>query len=178
MVKRERCEPAALPTRAEYAPAARGKEAQAKRDGRSLLRLHLDLYALVAKQMDADTPMTPSTPVSPEDGFFPYNKRMQQHAHLARLCCSAALPLARLSQQTRAATADAGRVHNTQAPIGFLAPFMNTKSLACWTTERAIGLARKVLPREATSFPRRVAVAGGAYPDAGATAAGGVEAHS
>src|SRR6266568_886965 len=93
---------------------------------------------------------------------------MQQYAHLARLRGGIALPLALLPQRTGTTTAAAGRVHDAQTPIGFPAPLMGTKLLACWTTERPIGLERKVLPREATRFPRRVAVAGGPYPDAGA----------
>jgi hypothetical protein len=86
-------------------------------------------------------------------GAEPTTNGCEPHAHLARLRSSAALPLTLFAQGTGTTTAAAGRIHDTQAPISFSAPLMGRKRLPCGTPERPIGLERKVLSREATSFP-------------------------
>jgi hypothetical protein len=57
---------------------------------------------------------------------------MQQHAYLAGLRGFAAIPLALLTQRTRAALANAGSIHNAQAAIGFSTPLMRDQLLPCW----------------------------------------------
>jgi hypothetical protein len=116
-------------------------------------RSQLDLDALVAKQLDAGTPMNPSTPVTPEERLISDDERMQEHAHLARLGSGAAIPLTLFAQRAGATTPDAGRIHHTQTAIGFSAPLMRGKLLASRATECAIWLKSKVLTREAASFP-------------------------
>ena len=86
--------------------------------------LCLDLHALVAKQLEAGTPMNPATPVMPEERSRTDDHWMQQHAHLARLCRRPAIPLALLAQGTGTTTTDTGRIDHAQASIGFLAPFV------------------------------------------------------
>src|SRR5258707_7566515 len=86
---------------------------------------------------------------------------MQEPTSLARLFGGAALPLTLFPLRARAATAKTGRIDHPQASVSFPTPLMGTKRLPCWTAKRPIGLERKVLSREATRFPRRVAFAGG-----------------
>jgi hypothetical protein len=118
---------------------------------RSISRLHLDFHPLVVKQLDASTPMNPSTPVTPEDWSRTDRHWVQQNTHLARLCCRAAIPLALLAQRTGTTTADAGSIHDTQSSIGFSALFMRDQLLGSLATQRPIGLESKVLAREAAS---------------------------
>ena len=113
--------------------------------------LHLD--ALLAQELYARTSVVPTAPVTPEQGCRTDDERMQEHAHLARLRSSAAIPLTLVAQGTGTTTANAGRVDHAQASIGFLAPFVNHKGLMGRTAQRAIGLEGEVLPREAARFP-------------------------
>jgi hypothetical protein len=78
---------------------------------------------------------------------------MEQEADLARLRGSAAIPLTLLTQRTRAAVANAGRIQHAQATIGFSTPLLGMKRLSCGTTQRSVGLERKVLTRKAPRFP-------------------------
>lgn len=78
---------------------------------------------------------------------------MQQDAHLAGLRGCAALPLALFAQWAGTTTADTGSIHDAQASIGFSALFMWEQLLVSGATQRPIGLERKVLAREAASFP-------------------------
>ncbi len=128
---------------------------------------HLHLHPLVRQQVDARPSMVTTTPIPPEYRSRADDQWMEQHADLARLCCGVAIPLTLLAQRTGAATANAGGIDHTQTAIGFSTPLMGRKRLPCWTPQRPIGLERKILPREAACFPRRVAVAGGPYPDTG-----------
>ena len=89
--------------------------------GCALRRVQLGLHPLVAKQVDAGAPMTPATPVLPEKRFLSGDERMEKYTDLARFVRFAAIPLTLLTQLARAATANAGRIDHTQAPIG--APF-------------------------------------------------------
>jgi len=123
-------------------------------------RLYLNLDALGTKEVDTRVPMTPSTPILPEERFISDNERMEEHANLARLCCGDAIPLALLAQRTGTTTADAGSIHHTQAPIGFSAVFMWDEFLVSGAPQRPIGLESKVLPRKATSFPGQAHVRG------------------
>ncbi len=129
-----------------------------RRDGwsgsvRAIPRLHLNLDALGTKELDTRMPMNPSTPVLPEERLTSDDEGMEEHADLARHSSGGAIPLALLAQRTGTTTADAGRVHDAQAAIAFPAPLMGDQLLACWTSQRPIGLERKVLPREPASFP-------------------------
>lgn len=99
--------------------------------------------------------MLSMTPISPEQRLFTNDERMQEHTHLARLCGGVPIPLALFTQQTGAAAADAGSVHDAQATISFLASFMGEQVVASRTPERAIGLKRKVVSGEASRFPGR-----------------------
>src|SRR5438552_3315513 len=78
---------------------------------------------------------------------------MQEDAHLARLCCGTPIPLTLLAQRTGTTAAKTGHVHDAQASIGFSALLMRVKLLVGGTTQCPIWLDRKVLAREATSFP-------------------------
>lgn len=120
--------------------------------GREPLLL-LDVQALMTKQLYADPPVMPTTPVIPEERLISNHEWMQEHAHLARLFGGAALPLTLLTQWTGTATANAGCIHDAQASIGFSASFMREQFLACRTTERPVGLERKVGSIEAPRFP-------------------------
>ncbi len=105
--------------------------------GRETL-LHLHFHALLPKQMHAHSPMKSPTPILPEERSRTDDQWMQQHAHLARLSSSVPLPLTLLPQRTGATTADAGRIHYAQAPIGFSASLVRHKRLAGGAMERAI----------------------------------------
>ena len=118
-------------------------------DGR--LQAHLD--ALVPHELETGASVFPAAPILPKQRRGTNDARMKKHTHLARLCCGVAIPLTLLTQRTRAAIADAGRIHDAQAPIDFLASLLGTKRMSCWTLERPIRLERKVLSREATCFP-------------------------
>ena len=63
--------------------------------------LHLDLHALVAKQLDAGTSMNPSTPVMPLEGGGTDSHWMQEDAHLARLLGGGAIPLTLLARASQ-----------------------------------------------------------------------------
>ena len=136
------------------------------------------LKVLVAHELHAGTPMCSAAGVAPEERGRTKRERMQEHADLARLCRGVAFPLTLLAERTRAATANTGRIHHAQTSVSFPTPLLDSKRLPCRTPERSIGLERKVCAGETASFPRRVAVAGGAYPDAGAAVGGRVEACS
>jgi hypothetical protein len=122
--------------------------------GRETLLL-LYFHALVTQQLHARPPIGPPTPVTPEKRRIPDSQWMRQHAHLAWLPGSAALPLALLTQLTGTTTANAGSIHQPQAPISLLPPFLERECVACRTAQRSIGLERKILSREATRFPGR-----------------------
>ena len=109
------------------------------------LRLHLDHHLLMAQKLDAGPAMLPPTPVMPEERFTPDAERMQEHANLARLCRRTAIPLTLLAERTGTATANAGTIHHTQAPIGFSAVFMRKQLLRSRATHCPIGLESKVL---------------------------------
>lgn len=108
--------------------------------------------ALVPHELDTGTPMFSAAPISPEQWCGADAKRMQQHTDLARLCGSTPIPLALLTERARAAAANAGRIHDAQAPISFSTPFMGKKRLPCGTPERPIRLERKISSGETTCF--------------------------
>ena len=147
-------------------------DSQARRSGRP----DLDLDALIAQELDTGASVDSTTPVLPEERRIPNDKRMEQDAHLARLARFAPLPLALLAQRAGAATANAGSIHHAQASISFSAVFVRNQLLVSRAPKRPIELASKVLAGKAACFPRRVAVVGGPYPDAGAEEAGRVGA--
>ena len=116
-------------------------------------RFDLDLDALMAQELYACTSVVPTAPVAPEQGHRADSERMQEYAHLARLRSSTAIPLTLVAQEAGATTANAGSIHDAQAPIGFSAMFLDTKRSPGWTAQRPIWLDRKVSSGEATSFP-------------------------
>src|SRR2546421_8254457 len=128
------------------------REERGSRAGRRSL-LHLHNHLLLPKQVHAGSAMTSAAPVPPEQRSRSDREGMQEHAHLSWLRCRLSLPLALLTQRAGAATADAGGVHHTQAPIGFPTPLVCRQLLPGATAQRAIGLKGKVATREATSFP-------------------------
>jgi hypothetical protein len=135
-------------------------------------RRQADLEALVPHELGTGAPVDSAAPIPPEQRCGTHSEWMQQHAHLARLGRRGAIPLTLLAQRAGTAPTDAGRIHHAQAAIEFSTPLLDRKRLPCWTPQCPIGLERKVGSCEATCFPRRVAVVGGLYPDAGADEAG------
>ena len=103
-------------------------------------RRQAHLNALVAHELQTGTPMDSPAGVAPEQRSRPHRQRMQQHAHLPRLCGGGTIPLALLAQRTRAAVANASRIHHAQAAVGFSTPLLGMKRLFCGTTERSVGL--------------------------------------
>ncbi len=116
-------------------------------------RLHLHLQALTCELLHACSTMEPPAPVLPEERSRPDDEGMQQHTHLTRLGGGPALPLTLLAQRAGAATADAGRIHHAQAPIGFCAPLVCAEGLPGRTAQCPIGLESKVATREVVLFP-------------------------
>ena len=116
-------------------------------------RRQAHLNALVSHELHAGTPMFSAAPIAPEERGRTNLARMQQHAHLARLCRRIAIPLTLLAQRTRAAVANAGRIDHAQTAIDLAAPLLGMKRLPCGTEERPIRLERKVGPGEAPRFP-------------------------
>src|SRR6266705_2629180 len=129
--------------------------------------LHLDLQVL-AMQTQAGVPLLPSVPVSPEEGSRAYRQGMKQDAHLARFGRGPPVPLALVAQGTRTAVTNAGGIDDPQAAITLSTVLVRDQHVACRTSQGSIRLEGKVGSGEAASFPRRVAVGGGAYPEAGA----------
>src|SRR5258708_17075913 len=80
--------------------------------------------------MDAGPPMSSPAPISPEERGRTNLERMQQHAHLARLCCLPAIPLTLLAQRTGATTANAGRIHHAQTAINALSGVPGHEAIA------------------------------------------------
>lgn len=80
--------------------------------GSGIPRLHLDLHPLVAEELEASTPMNPSTPVTPEDRSRTDRHWVQQHAHLTRFGRRPNIPLALLAQGAGTTTSDTGSVHH------------------------------------------------------------------
>jgi hypothetical protein len=115
----------------------------------------LHVYPLMAQELDTGPTIPPAAPVSPQQRSRSDREGMQQYTHLTRLGCHFPLPLALLAQRARAATADAGGVHDAQASIGFPAPFVGRELLPSGTAQCAIGLQGKVATREAIGFPGR-----------------------
>jgi hypothetical protein len=75
------------------------------------------------------------------------------HSRGLRLRGGVALPLTLLAQRTRAAVANAGRIHHAQTAIDLATALLGMKRLSCWTAERPIRLEREVGSREASRFP-------------------------
>jgi len=67
------------------------------------------------------------------------------HSRGLRLGGRAPIPLTLLAQRTRAAVANAGRIHHAQTSIDLATPLLGTKLLASRTAERPIWLKGKVL---------------------------------
>lgn len=80
--------------------------------GSGIPRLHLDLHALVLKEMHTRVSMHSSTPVVPEDQPTSDSEWMQEHTYLAWFRGLAPVPLALVAQGTRTATANTSCVHH------------------------------------------------------------------
>src|SRR6266487_1824851 len=115
--------------------------------------LHLHDHLLLPKQVHAGSAMPCAERVPPEQRSRSDREGMQEHTHLPWLRGRLSLPLALLTQRAGAATANAGGVDHTQAPIGFPTPLVCRQLLRCGTAQGAIGLQGKVATREATGFP-------------------------
>ncbi len=113
-------------------------------EGRFSRGFQVDLHSLVTHQLHACPPMSPTTPVSPEERRIPDDERMQEDAHLTRLLGGAALPLTLLAQWTRTAGANAGGIDHAQAAISFSTSLLGDQRAPCWTPKRPIRLERKV----------------------------------
>src|SRR5439155_22731590 len=100
--------------------------------GSRVPELHLDLHALVTKQLHAHPSMVSATPVPPEDGLRTDGQWMQQHANLAGFRSGTAIPLTLLAQGAITTTANAGCIGHTQTAVVFSAPLLSTKILICW----------------------------------------------
>src|SRR5260370_27802371 len=105
-------------------PVRTGKRRRWERWGGKKTRFYPHLQALVTKKLHTRPPMLPTAPILPEDGERPDDQSMQQHAHLARLRRGVPLPLALFAQTARAATTDASRIHDAQAPLGLSPPLL------------------------------------------------------
>src|SRR5439155_26421051 len=112
--------------------------------GSGVPKLHLDLHALVTKQLYAHPSMVSATPVPPEDGLRSDGQCMQQHADLAGLRSGAAIPLTLLAQGAPTTTANASCIDHAQTAVGFSAPLMNTKLLIRRAAQRPIPWEGKV----------------------------------
>ena len=115
--------------------------------------LHLDLHALLTKQIHACTSMVPTTPIPPGQGRRTDDEWMQQHTHPTRLGGGSAMPLTLSPAGTGATTANASRIDHAQATVGFSAPLVRNKRLPGRTAQRSIRLEGIVSPREAALFP-------------------------
>lgn len=98
---------------------------RAWRSGGRRRQAHLD--ALVSHELHTGAPVFSPAPVAPEQRCRSDDKRMQKHTHLAGLRGSAAILLTLVAQGTGTTTADAGRIEDAQASIGFLAPLVYHK---------------------------------------------------
>jgi hypothetical protein len=85
-------------------------------------RRQAHINALVSHELETGAPVFSAAGVAPEQGGGTNEARMKKHTHLARLCCGVAIPLTLLAQWTRTAIADAGCIHDAQAPVD--APFV------------------------------------------------------
>src|SRR5713226_7567146 len=130
--------------------------------------LHLDREVL-AMQTQAGVPLVPSVPVSPEE-----RSRAAPPGDEAGCSPGAVWPWSSRSIgtgrgiRTRTAVTNAGGIDDPQAAITLSTVLMRDQHVACRTPQGSIRLEGKVGSGEAASFPRRVAVVGGAYPETGA----------
>lgn len=97
--------------------------------------------------------MLSAGPISPEERHWANDKRVEEHADLARLRGGAAIPLTLGASWTGAATLDAGTRDHAQASIGFAAVFMWGEFLICRPAKRSVGLEGESVTRETTRFP-------------------------
>lgn len=142
--------------------------------GREPLLL-LDVHALITKQLDARPSVMQTTPVIPEERLISNHEWMQQHAHLARLFGGAPIPLALLTQLTGTTTANAGGVHQPQAPSASCRRSWSVSVLPAGQRRVPSGWSGKSWPVKRPVF-QDVAVVGGPYPEAEVGAVGRVAA--
>ncbi len=117
-------------------------------------RFHLDVQVL-AMQTQTGMPLVSPVPVPPEQRSRSHRQGMKQDAHLARFRRCTAVPLALLTQRTRAAGPNTGPIDHTQALISFSATFMRQERVPSRAAQRPIWLEGKVSSCEVVSFPGR-----------------------
>jgi hypothetical protein len=99
----------------------------------------------MSHELHTGAPVRSATPVAPEKRSLPDDERMQEDAHLARLCRRPAIPLTLLAQLAGTTTANAGTIPYAQASIDFATLLLDTKLLAGWTMECPIWLDREIV---------------------------------
>jgi hypothetical protein len=80
------------------------------------------VHALAAHELHASTSMLAARPISPQQRSGTYLERMEQDAHLARLCRLVAVPLTRLTLRTSTTICDPSREDDAQTVLLFVAP--------------------------------------------------------
>lgn len=133
-------------------------------------QFHLKVQML-AMQTDTRPSLVPSAPVSPEQRSRSHLQGMEQDAHLARFGRCAPTPLTLLPQQTRTAVANARPIDDPQTAIASRRCSCGTRTLPAGHRRVPSGWRGKSAPVKRPAF-QDVAVAGGAYPEAGAEAGG------
>jgi len=113
-----------------------------RRSGGGWRQVHL--HPLVAEQLYTGPSMRFSAPIAPEERGRTHLERMQQHAHLARLCRRSSIPLTLLAEWTRPATPNASAIHDAQAATGFSTLLLGHKLLPSGTAQGSVRLERKV----------------------------------
>ena len=114
------------------------------RSGCGWQQAHLD--TLEPHELQTSAPVFSAAPISrSRNGAEPTGSGCSSTLTKARLLGGAALPLALLAQRTGATTADAGSIHDAQAPVGFSALLMRKQRLFSRTPQRPIRLETKVL---------------------------------
>jgi hypothetical protein len=115
--------------------------------------LNLDHDVLLAHQLEARSPVDPTTPIATDQRKRTDNRWLQEHAHLARLRRSAPIPLTLVAQRTGTTTADAGCMHDAQVPVSVSPLLTRGTLLVGGATQRPIWLEGKVLAQEVGSLP-------------------------
>lgn len=113
-----------------------------------------DVSALVAHEVHASSSMLAARPISPQQWSETSLERMQQAAHLARLCRLMPMPLALFPQGTGTTIGDPGREDHAQAATLFAAPFTRKEHLARRTPYGPLWLEGESLSCKATRLPR------------------------
>lgn len=128
----------------------------------------MDFHLLMVQKLYAGPTMLSAAPILPQERSRTNWEGMQQQAHLAWFLGGAALPLTLLTQLTRTAVANAGRIDHAQAPIR---RSCGVSVLPAGQRRVPSGWRGKSEPVKRPVF-QEVAVVGGPYPAAGGNADG------